>query len=104
MAARLMRPERRYTGCSMRRWDSIFISSAMRQPTTRTVNISMPEREEERHRRRGPCGREYYQEMKDGNMVFNISKICDIGTEMTNNFSYERVDRLKSLRATTRNV
>ena len=32
------------------------------------------------------------QEMRDGCMVFNISKINDIGTEMTNNFSYERID------------
>ena len=32
------------------------------------------------------------QEMRDGIMVFNISKIMDIGTEMTNNFSYERID------------
>lgn len=32
------------------------------------------------------------QEMRDGIMVFNISKITDIGTEMTNNFSYERID------------
>ena len=32
------------------------------------------------------------QEMRDGIMVFNISKINEIGTEMTNNFSYERID------------
>ena len=32
------------------------------------------------------------QEMRDGCMVFNISKINDIGIEMTNNFSYERID------------
>ena len=32
------------------------------------------------------------QEMRDGIMVFNISKNMDIGTEMTNNFSYERID------------
>lgn len=32
------------------------------------------------------------QEMRDGCMVFNISKINDIGVEMTNNFSYERID------------
>ena len=32
------------------------------------------------------------QETRDGIMVFNISKIMDIGTEMTNNFSYERID------------
>lgn len=32
------------------------------------------------------------QEMRDGCMVFNISKINDIGTEMTNNFSYESID------------
>ena len=32
------------------------------------------------------------QEMRDGCMVFNISKINDIGTEMTNNFSFERID------------
>ena len=39
------------------------------------------------------------QEMKDGNMVFNISKICDIGTEMTNNFSYERIDSAEKLKS-----
>ena len=32
------------------------------------------------------------QEMRDGIMVFNISKKMDIGTEMTNNFSYERIN------------
>lgn len=32
------------------------------------------------------------QEMRDGCMVFNISKINDIGLEMPNNFSYERID------------
>lgn len=32
------------------------------------------------------------QEMRDGCMVFNISKINDLGVEMTNNFSYERID------------
>src|SRR5699024_5722425 len=32
------------------------------------------------------------QEMRDGAMVFNISKNMDIGTEMTNNFSYERIN------------
>lgn len=32
------------------------------------------------------------QETRDGIMVFNISKIMDMGTEMTNNFSYERID------------
>lgn len=32
------------------------------------------------------------QEMRDGCMVFNISAVKDIGTEMTNNFSYERID------------
>ena len=32
------------------------------------------------------------QEMRDGCMVFNISKINDMGVEMTNNFSYERID------------
>lgn len=32
------------------------------------------------------------QEMRDGIMVFNISKIMDMGVEMTNNFSYERID------------
>ena len=37
------------------------------------------------------------QEMRDGIMVFNISKIMDIGTEMTNNFSYERIDSKKKI-------
>lgn len=32
------------------------------------------------------------QEMRDGIMVFNISRVNDMGTEMTNNFSYERID------------
>ena len=32
------------------------------------------------------------QEMRDGCMVFNISKINDMGLEMTGNFSYERID------------
>lgn len=32
------------------------------------------------------------QEMRDGCMVFNISKINDLGVEMTNNFSYQRID------------
>ncbi len=32
------------------------------------------------------------QEMRDGIMVFNISTMKEIGTEMTNNFSYERID------------
>lgn len=39
------------------------------------------------------------QEMKDGCMVFNISKICDIGTEMTNNFSYERIDTAEKVKS-----
>ena len=30
------------------------------------------------------------QETRDGVMVFNIAKDMDIGTEMPNNFSYER--------------
>ena len=37
------------------------------------------------------------QEMRDGCMVFNISKINDVGTEMTNNFSYERIDSPEKL-------
>lgn len=37
------------------------------------------------------------QEMKDGCMVFNISKVNDIGTEMTNNFSYERINSAEKL-------
>lgn len=37
------------------------------------------------------------QEMRDGCMVFNISKINDIGTEMTNNFSYERIDTAEKI-------
>ncbi len=32
------------------------------------------------------------QEMRDGCMVFNISKINDLGVEMTNNFSFERIN------------
>lgn len=32
------------------------------------------------------------QEMRDGCMVFNISKINDLGVEMTGNFSYQRID------------
>ncbi len=48
-------------------------------------------------RRRGTGGEAHAdgniaQEMRDGCMVFNISKINDPGTEMTNNFSYERID------------
>lgn len=39
------------------------------------------------------------QEMRDGCMVFNISKINDIGIEMTNNFSYERIDSAEKLRS-----
>lgn len=37
------------------------------------------------------------QEMRDGAMVFNISKKMDISTEMTNNFSYERIDSKEKL-------
>ena len=37
------------------------------------------------------------QEMRDGCMVFNISKINDIETEMTNNFSYERIDTAEKI-------
>ena len=37
------------------------------------------------------------QEMRDGCMVFNISKINDIGVEMTGNFSYERIDSAKKV-------
>ncbi len=37
------------------------------------------------------------QEHRDGILVFNISKVNDIGTEMTNNFSYERVDSPEEL-------
>lgn len=37
------------------------------------------------------------QEMRDGAMVFNISKNNDIGTEMTNNFSYERIDTAEKI-------
>lgn len=39
------------------------------------------------------------QEMRDGCMVFNISKINDIGIEMTNNFSYERIDSPEKIRS-----
>lgn len=37
------------------------------------------------------------QEMRDGCMVFNISKINDMGVEMTNNFSYERIDSAEKI-------
>lgn len=37
------------------------------------------------------------QEMRDGIMVFNISKVNEIGTEMTNNFSYERIDSAEKI-------
>lgn len=37
------------------------------------------------------------QEHRDGIMVFNISKVNEIGTEMTNNFSYERIDSPEKL-------
>ena len=39
------------------------------------------------------------QEMRDGCMVFNISKINDIGIEMTNNFSYERIDSPEKIKS-----
>ncbi len=39
------------------------------------------------------------QEMRDGCMVFNISKINDIGLEMTNNFSYERIDSAEKVKS-----
>ena len=35
--------------------------------------------------------------MRDGIMVFNISKVNEIGTEMTNNFSYERIDSAEKI-------
>lgn len=37
------------------------------------------------------------QEMRDGCLVFNISKINDWGIEMTNNFSYERINSPEKL-------
>lgn len=37
------------------------------------------------------------QEMRDGCMVFNISKINDTGLEMTGNFSYERIDSAEKI-------
>lgn len=37
------------------------------------------------------------QEMRDGVMVFNISKSMDIGVEMPNNFSYKRIDSAKKI-------
>ena len=39
------------------------------------------------------------QEMRDGCMVFNISKINDMGIEMTNNFSYERIDSAEKIKS-----
>lgn len=39
------------------------------------------------------------QEMRDGCMVFNISKINDFSVEMTNNFSYERIDSKEKLKS-----
>ena len=39
------------------------------------------------------------QEMRDGCMVFNISKINEIGTEMTGNFSYERIDSAEKVKS-----
>ena len=35
--------------------------------------------------------------MRDGVMVFNISKSMDIGVEMPNNFSYKRIDSAKKI-------
>ena len=32
-------------------------------------------------------------------MVFNISKINEIGTEMTGNFSYERIDSAEKVKS-----
>lgn len=49
-------------------------------------------RKAERNRRRSHADGNIAQEMRDGCMVFNISKINDLGVEMTNNFSYERID------------
>lgn len=37
------------------------------------------------------------QEYRDGVMVFNISRSLDIGTEMPNNFSYERINSPEKL-------
>lgn len=37
------------------------------------------------------------QEMRDGCMVFNISKVNDVGVEMTGNFSYERIDSAEKI-------
>lgn len=39
------------------------------------------------------------QEMRDGCMVFNISKLNDIGVEMTNNFSYERINSPEKIKS-----
>ena len=53
-------------------------------------------------RRRGTGGEAHAdgniaQEHRDGCMVFNISKINDLGVEMTNNFSFQRIDSPEKL-------
>ncbi|MCI5773652.1 MAG: dockerin type I domain-containing protein, partial [Erysipelotrichaceae bacterium] len=37
------------------------------------------------------------QQIEDGSMVFNISKTVDIGANVTNNFSYERIDSAEKI-------
>lgn len=60
--------------------------------------------------RRNPSGAEAHadgniaQQIENGSMVFNISRICDPGEDVTNNLSYERIDTSEKIQEYYQNM